>query len=198
MRQYAENQLGFAMPNFRSSAEGSGARFAAWRGQVRGVPAPATMGRTLPHRSRLVRMRGLGDYDQVFDDGSIITYNDAGGVVAVTDSGANTTYIPSSGGGSSGGTPVRVTTTDGGTSWVNSSVIKDITALIQAGQQAVAQQRIIDINMQRARQGLPLIDPRNFSPSAAVNFGLTPQASQMLLIGGIALAAVMFLGRSRK
>lgn len=173
-----QDMLGFGTPGFQSPHKGSGAR----------------MSRYIPPRSRLVRLRGklrgLGEGEEYLDWGA---GNPTGVYGPVTlpsfpitvwgtneQTGQQQTTVPASG---------------GGTTTAPTSVLRDITALLQAGQQAVAQQRIIDLNIARARQGLAPVDPRWFSPSAAVNFGLTPQASQMLLIGGVALVALLALRR---
>lgn len=171
--------LGFGTPGFQSPARGSGVRF----------------GRVIPKRARLTRLRGLGDASDFLDWGSGNSESIYGPVsLPPTGSvdislwgtnelpGAQTTQVPASG---------------GGTTSVQSSVLSDITNLLRLGQQAVAQQRILDLNIARARQGLPMIDPRYFSPSAAVNFGLTPDATKMLLIGGGALLVILMLSRRK-
>lgn len=94
------------------------------------------------------------------------------------------------------GSPPPVESSSSPIDW--NAAIQSVTKLIQTGQQAYAQQRIIDLNMERARAGLTPLDPRNFSPSAAVNFGLTPQAQQTLLYGALALGAVLLLSRRKK
>lgn len=173
--------LGFGMPGFVSPARGSGVRF----------------GRVVPPRSRLVRLRGLGD---ALDDLDAQILNNPG---AFDGSGASATYdwgtwwnSGSSNTSGSGASQVTVVpASGGGTTSVATSILKDIATAYQIGAQAVAQQKITNLNVQRAAQGLPLIDPRYFSPSAAVNFGLTPQMSQMLVIGGVALLAFMALKR---
>ena len=48
------------------------------------------------------------------------------------------------------------------------------------------------MNMERLQRGQPLLTQQQMaSMTTPVNFGLSPQVSQMLLIGGIALIAVM-------
>ena len=94
-------------------------------------------------------------------------------------------------------TPAETVAASSSTDW--GAAIQDVVKLIQAGQQAYAQSKIIELNMERARAGLQPLDPRNFSPSAAVNFGLTPQAQQMLLVGALALGAfLIFKGRGKR
>ncbi len=48
------------------------------------------------------------------------------------------------------------------------------------------------MNMERLQRGQPLLTAQQMAQmTTPVNFGLTPQVSQMLLIGGIAMIAVM-------
>lgn len=184
MATFATEKLGFGMPDLRSPARGSGVRFGR-----------ARVARYIAPRKRLVRMRGLGEGDDYYP------YTQEYGEYPAP---ASQQYAPTSAGstgsvwsvtGSSSG--VAVAAVGGGSTTVSSSWLRDIGDLFKTGYQAYAQQRIIDLNVERAKQGLPLVDPRNFSPSAAVNFGLTPQAAQMLLIGGGALVLLMMLRKKK-
>jgi hypothetical protein len=51
------------------------------------------------------------------------------------------------------------------------------------------------INLQRAKQGLPPLNPQQYAPQ--VNFGLSTDIQNMLMIGGGALLLILFLS-SRK
>lgn len=187
----AQNMLGFGMPDFQSPHRGSGARMSRYiPSRSRLVRLRGTGPKWPPVREFKTRMRGLGEGEEYLDWGAGNPSGVYGPVVTpwqtVSIWGTNE---------AAGGSQTVVPSQTGGTTTAPTSVLRDITALLQAGQQAVAQQRIIDLNIARARQGLAPVDPRYFSPSAAVNFGLTPQASQMLLIGGVALVALMALRR---
>lgn len=73
--------------------------------------------------------------------------------------------------------------------------------------QAKAQKELLDVQMDRARQGLPPLDPRQYAP--AVNLSVDPnlmtdvgeRMRPLLIYGGIALGAVFLLsqmGRGRR
>ena len=47
--------------------------------------------------------------------------------------------------------------------------------------------------LERARQGLPPLQPSEYAP--AINVGLSPQTRNLLIYGGIALVAVLLLRR---
>lgn len=182
MAIYTKNLLGFGMPNFASPAQGSGARF----------------GRYIPARSRLVRLRGLaGPWDGgefASDEYYASVASQAGAATSLPPTGTIFTTQTTV-----GNTPVSVPAQGGGEAWVSPETLRAWAELINSGRTAVAQYQITQANIERAKNGQPLIDPRYLSPSAAVNFGLTPQAQQMLLIGGIALVGLMLLkGRGGK
>lgn len=59
-----------------------------------------------------------------------------------------------------------------------------------------------DLQLQRARQGLPPLPTTGYSaPGVGVNVGISPQVQQLLIIGGVGLGAVLlvnaFAGRRR-
>lgn len=64
--------------------------------------------------------------------------------------------------------------------------IKDI-------QVAVNTQRLLDLNIQRARSGLPAITSSAVAPT--VNFGISPEIQQMILYGGIGLLLIGLVKR---
>jgi hypothetical protein len=81
-----------------------------------------------------------------------------------------------------------------------SSTISDIlkNLVLGAGQvlltkeQLKAQQKIVDLQLERARAGLPPadIDPTQYGlPAPSVNIGLAPEAKKMLMIGAGLLGA---------
>lgn len=196
-------QLGFGFPSFQSQALGTRPNRGPWVSltprlrALRDLPPKAKA--NLRGLARLRgKMRGLGqeDWEILASD---YAYEDAAGNVygdwysAVPQPQQWDTALPPVYEGSTGVTAGAVSSGSGfNFDW--NALVKGATAVSQA----VAQQRIIDLNIQRAKAGLPLLDPKNFSPSAAVNFGLTPQAQQMLLYGGLALGAVLLLkGRSK-
>lgn len=76
----------------------------------------------------------------------------------------------------------------GSPDWMNtvSSTIKDIVTQYN-------QQKILDANIERARQGLPPINTASIAPT--YNVGLSPETQQLLMFGGIALLAILLLKR---
>lgn len=72
-------------------------------------------------------------------------------------------------------------------------------------EQLKAQQKIVDLQLERARAGLPPadIDPTQYGlPAPSVKLGVDPEISRMLKIGGIALGlgflAYLVLGSRRR
>lgn len=63
-------------------------------------------------------------------------------------------------------------------------------ALVQTDQQ----RKIMNLNIERARQGLPPVDPAQYS-GLGVQVGLAPQTQNLILIGLVGLAAVILLAR---
>jgi hypothetical protein len=61
----------------------------------------------------------------------------------------------------------------------------------------VQQYKLIDFNTERAKKGLPPVDIASYS-GVGVNIGLSPSTQQMLLFGGLAVAALLFFQRSSK
>jgi len=57
------------------------------------------------------------------------------------------------------------------------------------------QQRILDANIERGRQGLPPLNTAQIAPT--YNVGLSPDTKNMLILGGIALVAVLLLTKGR-
>lgn len=66
--------------------------------------------------------------------------------------------------------------------------IKDLVTLYN-------QQQILNANIDRAKQGLPPINTAQIAPT--YNVGLAPDTKNMLIIGGIALIAVLLLTKGR-
>ena len=61
----------------------------------------------------------------------------------------------------------------------------------------VQQYKLIDFNTERAKKGLPPVDIAAYS-GVGVNIGLSPSTQQLLLFGGLAVAALLFFNRSSK
>ena len=78
-----------------------------------------------------------------------------------------------------------------GESWID-ALIKLAPALTLTVQQIY----LIQLNIKRAEGGLPPIDIASYS-GIGVNVGLSPQTRNLLIYGGIALVAVLFLTRGR-
>lgn len=56
------------------------------------------------------------------------------------------------------------------------------------------QRQIMQLNIERARQGLPPVDPAQYS-GLGVQVGLAPQTQNLILIGLLGLGAVLLLAR---
>jgi hypothetical protein len=67
---------------------------------------------------------------------------------------------------------------------------KILLGLFQTDQQ----RQIMQLNLERARQGLPPVDPTQYS-GLGVQVGLAPQTQNLILIGLIGLGAVLLLSR---
>jgi len=52
------------------------------------------------------------------------------------------------------------------------------------------------INLQRARQGLPPLNPQAYAPQ--INFGVSSDIQQMILWGGAAVLVIMLIGSMRQ
>ena len=61
----------------------------------------------------------------------------------------------------------------------------------------VQTQQLNQINVARARQGLPPIDTSRYT-GMGVNLGLTPQTQQLVMYGGLALLAVLLINNLTK
>lgn len=64
------------------------------------------------------------------------------------------------------------------------------TALLMSDQQ----RKLLDLQIERARQGLPPLDVSRYT-GAAVQVGIAPQTQNLLMLGGVALLAVLLLRR---
>jgi hypothetical protein len=68
--------------------------------------------------------------------------------------------------------------------------IKDLIELGKQGLTAYQTFQLNQINVERARMGLPPIDVSQYT-GVGVRVGLAPQTQQLLIYGGLALLAVM-------
>jgi len=75
-----------------------------------------------------------------------------------------------------------------GEGWI-SAISRAMTTVAMADYQ----RRILNAQLERARQGLPPLQPSEYSP--AINVGLSPQTRSLLIYGGLALVAVLLLRR---
>ena len=82
------------------------------------------------------------------------------------------------------------------TQTANESWIDTLTKLVPALTMTVQQVQLMQLNIERAKNGLPPIDIASYS-GVGVNVGLSPQTRNLLIYGGIALVAVLFLTRGR-
>ena len=75
-----------------------------------------------------------------------------------------------------------------GESWISA-----ISRAMSVVAMADYQRRILNAQLERARQGLPPMQPSEYAP--AINVGLSPQTRNLLIYGGLALVAVLLLRR---
>jgi hypothetical protein len=78
-----------------------------------------------------------------------------------------------------------------GESWIDT-----LTKLVPALTMTVQQVQLMQLNIERAKNGLPPIDIASYS-GVGVNVGLSPATRNLLIYGGIALVAVLLLTRGR-
>lgn len=78
-----------------------------------------------------------------------------------------------------------------GESWIDT-----LTKLVPALTMTVQQVQLMQLNIERAKSGLPPIDIASYS-GIGVNVGLSASTKNLLIYGGIALVAVLFLTRGR-
>ena len=102
-------------------------------------------------------------------------------------------------------TPTDVTSTEGPVSSSVADKIKDVLLGLSSAylgvQQVNAQKKLLDVQLQRAQQGLaPLnINPADYGVTGpTMNVGLTGDTQKMLMYGGLALVAVIVLMRVSK
>jgi hypothetical protein len=62
---------------------------------------------------------------------------------------------------------------------------------------SIQQYKLIDLNTERAKKGLPPVDIASYS-GVGVNIGLSSSTQQLILFGGLAVAALLFFNRSSK
>jgi len=78
-----------------------------------------------------------------------------------------------------------------GESWIDT-----LTKLVPALTMTVQQVQLMQLNIERAKNGLPPIDIASYS-GIGVNVGISPATRNLIIYGGIALVAVLFLTRGR-
>ena len=78
-----------------------------------------------------------------------------------------------------------------GESWID-TLTKLATAITMTAQQ----RQLMQLNIERAKKGLPPMDITSYS-GVGVNVGLSPDTKNLLIYGGIALVAVFFLTRKK-
>lgn len=77
-----------------------------------------------------------------------------------------------------------------GESWID--VLPRVLTTVVATEQ---QRQILQIQVERAKKGLPPIDSSQFG--VGVNVGLSPETLKIASIGGIAILAILFLTRKK-
>lgn len=63
--------------------------------------------------------------------------------------------------------------------------------LISKGLTALQTYQLNQINLERARMGLPPIDVSQYATGVGVRVGLSPQTQQLIIYGGLALLGVL-------
>jgi len=58
------------------------------------------------------------------------------------------------------------------------------------------QQQLMTLNIERAKQGLPPLDIAQYT-GVGVNVGLSPATQQLVMVLGLGLLGILFLGRRR-
>lgn len=94
--------------------------------------------------------------------------------------------------------PVNTESTQPVSSSVADTIKNTLMALSQGYltyEQTRAQSKVLDLQLQRAKQGLPPLDinTESFGVGPSVSVGLSPGTKTMLMWGGIGLAAVILL-----
>lgn len=64
--------------------------------------------------------------------------------------------------------------------------------------QSKAQKELIELNADRAKQGLPPIDSSQVAPTIRTQVGMDPAMLNMLVLGGVGIAIFMAMGRKRR
>ncbi|NBQ47013.1 MAG: hypothetical protein EBU33_00950 [Sphingobacteriia bacterium] len=75
--------------------------------------------------------------------------------------------------------------------------LDDWLTIAKQGLNLVQTQQLNQINVARAKQGLPPIDTSRYT-GMGVNLGLTPQTQQLVMYGGLALLAVLLINNLTK
>ncbi|MGV0999695.1 MAG: hypothetical protein ACOYBQ_10245 [Fluviibacter sp.] len=57
------------------------------------------------------------------------------------------------------------------------------------------QRKLLNVQLDRAKQGLPAIPMSDYGVGVGVNIGISPEVQKMLMLGGAALLAVYLLTR---
>jgi len=78
-----------------------------------------------------------------------------------------------------------------GESWIDT-----LTKLLPAITMTAQQQQLMQLNIERAKKGLPPVDIAAYT-GIGVNVGLSPDTKNLLIFGGLALVAVFFLVRKK-
>jgi len=132
------------------------------------------------------------------DLGNAYEYGPGGGLQAVETTNASNPYDIKVGGYAAVLEEIApgINTKINQTQTANESWIDTLTKLVPALTMTVQQVQLMQLNIERARNGLPPIDITQYS-GVGVNVGLSASTRNLLIYGGIALVAVLFLTRGR-
>ena len=83
-------------------------------------------------------------------------------------------------------------TQSAGESWIDTA-----QRLLTAVTMTSNQRNLMNVNLERAKKGLPPIDINQYT-GVGVNVGLAPQTQQLVMYGGIALLAIFLLNSLKK
>lgn len=123
-------------------------------------------------------MDGAISYAMDENSGYITAFNTQSGEVTVMDPNGNI-LAPSTLAAMDTSNPTNV-------SWLDSLI-----SALPAVSTFITSQQLAQINIERARKGMPALNPAQYAPQVGV--GLNPQTRQMLMWGALGLGAFLLL-----
>lgn len=131
--------------------------------------------------------------------GNTYMYDDISGMTPVAASNGSNPYDINAGGYAQALESIAPTftakvaqTQSAGESWIDTA-----QRLLTAVTMTSNQRNLMNVNLERAKKGLPPIDINQYT-GVGVNVGLAPQTQQLVMYGGIALLAIFLLNSLKK